>query len=271
MNNYLTAAVNLDDAKAVSAYDDLPLWSALAGQLLFKHVPLRSGITALDVGCGTGFPAIELAERLGPRAVVHGLDPWAVALDRARAKAEARGVGHVVFDHGDAERMPYADAHFDLIVSNLGLNNFSDPDAATAECRRVLKPRGALALTTNLVGHMSEFYEVLARVLVETGAEREAGALERHIAGRATLDGIWSLLDGCGFSVARTERSVATLRYADGSALLSHWFIRLGFLGGWRATMSPEREDEVFARLERALPRPLRLTVPLAYVEAVAK
>lgn len=270
MSNYLAAAIDLDDATIVSAYDDLPLWSALAGQLFFEHVPLRAGITALDVGCGTGFPAIELAERLGPNAVVHGLDPWAAALVRARAKAKARGVAHVIFDQGDAARMPYADLRFDLVVSNLGLNNFPDPDAATAECRRVLRPRGLLALTTNLVGHMSEFYEVMARVLVETGAEREAGALERHIASRATLDGVQDLLGRHGFAVTRIERSSVTLRYADGTALLRHWFVRLGFVGEWRATITPARQDEVFARIEEVLPRPLRLTVPFAYVEAAA-
>ena len=35
-------------------YDELPLWSAMAGLLLLKHVPLEPGITVLDVGCGTG-------------------------------------------------------------------------------------------------------------------------------------------------------------------------------------------------------------------------
>jgi hypothetical protein len=61
------------------------------------------------------------------------------------------------------------------------------------------------------------------------------------------------------------------LRYADGTALLNHWFVKLGFLGGWRATVDPVRETEVFGRLAAELPAPLRLTVPLAYVEAQSR
>ncbi|MSP48425.1 MAG: SAM-dependent methyltransferase [Alphaproteobacteria bacterium] len=268
MSGHLTFTVDLDDPALVAAYDDLPLWSAMAGLLLLEHVPLAPAIVVLDVGCGTGFPAIELAERLGPSSRVHGLDPWAAALDRARAKAAARGVAHVVLDRGDAARMPYADRHFDLIVSNLGLNNLPDPEAAAAECRRVLKPGGRLALSTNLVGHMAELYEVLERVLAETGAEREAGALRRHVDGRASVAGVRALLERHGFRVGRVEETTRLLRYADGTALLNHWFVKLGFLDGWRATVDPARAAEVFGRLEAALPRPLTLTVPFAYIEA---
>jgi arsenite methyltransferase len=269
VGGYLSFRADLDDPALVSAYDDLPLWSAMAGLLLLEHVPLSPGVVALDVGCGTGFPAIELAERLGPSARVHGIDPWQPALERARAKAAARGVAQVAFDRGDAGRMPYADAHFDLIVSNLGLNNLSDPEAAAAECRRVLKPGGRLALSTNLVGHMAEFYEALERVLAETGAEREAGALRRHIERRASVAGVRALLERHGFRIGRVEKTVRALRFADGTALLNHWFIKLGFLDGWRSTVDPAREADVFARLEAALPRPLRLSVPFAYLEAL--
>jgi len=264
----LPAKIDLDDPAVVSAYDDLPLWSAMAGLLLLAHVPLAPGIVALDVACGTGFPTLELAERLGPAARVHGLDLWWPALDRARAKAAARGIGHAIFDQGDASAMPYPDAAFDLIVSNLGLNNLADADAAVAECRRVLKPGGTLGLSTNLVGHMAELYEVFARVLAETGAEREAGALRRHVEHRATIAGVQALLERHGFAVRRVEQTTHAMRYADGAALLNHWFIRMGFLDGWRATVDAARVEEVFARLEAALPRPLHLTVPFAYIEA---
>lgn len=194
MPSYLSFTADFTDPATVSAYDELPLWSAMAGLLLLEHVPLRPAMRALDIGCGTGFPAIELAERLGPDSRVHGLDPWAAALARARAKAAARGVAHVVFDAGDAGRMPYADRSFDLVVSNLGLNNLPDPDAALAEVARVLTPGGVLALSTNLHGHMAEFYAVFAEVLARVGAEREPGALARHLAHRASVDGLSALL-----------------------------------------------------------------------------
>jgi arsenite methyltransferase len=268
MSGYLSFTSDLADPATVSAYDELPLWSAMAGLLLLQHVPLRPGLRVLDVGCGTGFPAIELAERLGPGSQVHGLDPWAGALTRARAKAAARGVAQVSFEEGNAGRMPYGDRSFDLVVSNLGLNNLPDPDAALAEVARVLAPDGVLALSTNLQGHMAEFYTVFAQVLAGTGAECEPGALARHVAHRASVDSLSALLVRCGFRTVKVAQAEQVMRFANGRALLDHWFIKLGFLEGWRACIAPEREAEVFARLEQAFGETVRLTVPFAYVEA---
>jgi arsenite methyltransferase len=52
------------------AYDELPLWSAPFGLLLLERVPIRADQAVLDVGAGTGWLALELAERCGPRATV---------------------------------------------------------------------------------------------------------------------------------------------------------------------------------------------------------
>jgi SAM-dependent methyltransferase len=90
----------------VAAFDELPLWCAMAGLFLLEHLPLPRGAAALDVGCGTGFPLLELAQRLGPPAVVHGLDPWGAALARARFKAGVIGVANVTLTRGDGTAMP---------------------------------------------------------------------------------------------------------------------------------------------------------------------
>jgi arsenite methyltransferase len=79
----------------IAAYDELPLWSAVFGLVLLDEVPLARVKTVLDVGCGTGFPLIELAERLGPGAHVHGLDPWSAALTRATEKIASRKTPNV--------------------------------------------------------------------------------------------------------------------------------------------------------------------------------
>src|SRR5947207_15725775 len=81
--------------KVLAAYDELPLWSAMFGLLLLEEVPLANITSALDVGCGTGFPLIELAERLGKHAHVHGLDPWKAGLKRAAEKIANRATPNV--------------------------------------------------------------------------------------------------------------------------------------------------------------------------------
>ena len=120
----------------IAAYDEVALWSAMFGLLLLEEVPLANVTNVLDVGCGTGFTLIELAERLGNRAHVHGIDPWSGGLKRAAEKIASRGTANVTLHEGSATAMPFADATFDLIVSNLGVNNFDDRAAAMRECRR---------------------------------------------------------------------------------------------------------------------------------------
>ncbi|HEX9163116.1 MAG TPA: class I SAM-dependent methyltransferase, partial [Thermoanaerobaculia bacterium] len=172
--------IDLSDPNIVSAYDELPLWSAMFGLLLLDEVPLTGVRSVLDVGCGTGFPLIELAERLGPSAHVHGIDPWRAGLDRASEKIAARGTPNVTLHEGSASSMPFNDATFDLIVSNLGINNFDDRAAAMRECRRVARPGATIALTTNLQGHMRELYDVFDDVLRDDEAAKRR--LHDHVA-----------------------------------------------------------------------------------------
>jgi ubiquinone/menaquinone biosynthesis C-methylase UbiE len=251
----------------MTAYDELPLWSAMFGLLLLDEVPLANVTTALDVGCGTGFPLIELAERLGARSHVHGLDPWKAGLARAAEKVAARATPNVTLHEGSASSMPFPNATFDLIVSNLGVNNFDDRAGAIRECRRVAKGGATLALTTNLQGHMREFYDVFAAVLGDDEKLRE------HVEHRATVENVKTLLTDGGFTITRVVEQSGTMRFADGSALLNHHFIKLGFLDAWKQ-IAPERE--LFAKLRDALDATahkdgeLRLTIPMAYVEARA-
>jgi ubiquinone/menaquinone biosynthesis C-methylase UbiE len=271
--DFLDFEPDFNSPEVIDAYDEVALWSAMFGLLLLEEVPMANVTSVLDVGCGTGFPLIELAERLGTRAHVHGLDPWSGGLKRAAEKIASRGTPNVTLHEGSAAAMPFADATFDLIVSNLGVNNFDDRAAAMRECRRVAKPRATLALTTNLQGHMRELYDVFAGVLRD---DAEASSrLRDHIEHRATVDSVRELLETGGFEIARVAEREAVMRFADGTALLNHYFIKLGFLDAWKR-VAAGNEHEVFARLRNALDDhasrhgELRLTIPMAYIEATA-
>lgn len=272
-HDYLSFQADFSSADVIAAYDEAPLWSAMFGLLLLEETPLASIGSALDVGCGTGFPLIELAQRLGSTAEVHGIDPWTAGLARAAEKIRCRKTPNVTLHEGTAAAMPFDDASFDLIVSNLGINNFDDPERVVRECRRVARAGATLAITTNLQGHMRELYDAFARVLADD--EEGLRRLREHVSHRATISRVRALLEGGGFSVVRVVERTGTMRFASGSALLNHHFIKLGFLDGWKSVAGPDAHS-ILPRLQDALDARAReqgglaLTIPMAYVEAKA-
>jgi SAM-dependent methyltransferase len=132
----------------------LPLYDPLCRLLRISrfHRPLvdqagiRPGQRVLEIGCGTGNLAL-LVGRLQPGAEVVGLDPDPRALARARRKAERRSLP-VRFDRGFAQKLPYADASFDRVLSALMFHHLGpdEREGTLREVRRVLEPGGSLHL-----------------------------------------------------------------------------------------------------------------------------
>ena len=255
-------------------YDELPLWSAPFGLLLLEHVEMRPGITILDVGAGTGFLSIELAQRCGSDAVVIAVDPWETAMNRLNRKLEYLGIRNIRTLAQDAATIDLPDSSVDLIVSNLGINNFDNAEAVLRTCFRVARPGASLVLTTNLAGHMSEFYDVYRAVLVELGFADQLDALEAHINRRGTVASVKALLEGAGFGFVEAVTRSFRERFVDGSSLLRHYFIRLGFVPGWKSIAPEGSLEQTFAALEHRLNAVaatrggLSLTIPAAYIRA---
>lgn len=275
-----TAAVNyfddidLNHPALGDLFDELTLWSAPFGLLLLDRVPMKRGMTILDVGAGTGFLTVELAQRCGADSRVIAVDPWKPVMDRLRRKVEYLKLGNVVLLEQDAGALDLPAGSVDVVVSNLGVNNFENGETVLRACRRVLRPEGRLLLSTNLVGHMAELYDVYRETLIELGRSGDLAALDAHVAHRATIDSLDRLLTRTGFERRGVDTASFRMRFADGSSLLRHHFIRLGFVPGWRSVVSAGDVPEVFVSLERNLNAVaaregcLTLTVPAACVEA---
>jgi SAM-dependent methyltransferase len=128
---------------AAKAYEELfvPALFKQWPPLMAGAAKIESGNRVLDVACGTGILARELAARVGPKSAVTGLDITPGMLEVAKQHAPT-----INWKHGNAEVLPFPDNSFDRVVSQFGMMFFPNRAKALREMLRVLAPRGRLAV-----------------------------------------------------------------------------------------------------------------------------
>jgi demethylmenaquinone methyltransferase / 2-methoxy-6-polyprenyl-1,4-benzoquinol methylase len=120
------------------------------------------GGSALDVCCGTGDLALELAGRVRPRGRVVGLDFSAPMLELAQAKSQEAGAA-VAWVQGNALELPFDSGEFDAATVGFGARNVVDLERGIGEMARVVRPGGRvviLEITTPQRPPLSWFYSV---------------------------------------------------------------------------------------------------------------
>ena len=149
---------------------------------------LQPGDAVLDVGCGTGTLAMEVARRVGRAGRVAGIDPGTQQIARARAKAARRHVP-IEFQIGVIEQLPFPDQTFDVVLSTLMMHHLpaSLKRQGLAEIARVLKPGGRLII--------ADF---------KRKQERQGQAARFH-AGGSDMQDLAALVKDAGFSEVETE------------------------------------------------------------------
>ena len=105
---------------------------------------LQPGEDVLDLGSGAGTDTLVAAQMVGAKGSVTGVDMTPEMIAKARASADALDTGNVEFVESEAERLPFADGLFDVVISNGVIDLIPDKDAVFAELFRVLKPGGRL-------------------------------------------------------------------------------------------------------------------------------
>lgn len=122
------------------------LWRKFA----VRFAALKPGDRVLDVACGTGDLSMAFATAGGKAGGgVTGLDITDEMLDVARHKLRRLDpaiADKITYQQGDAQRLPFADASFDVVSIAFGIRNVQDPARALAEFRRVLRDDGRLII-----------------------------------------------------------------------------------------------------------------------------
>jgi demethylmenaquinone methyltransferase/2-methoxy-6-polyprenyl-1,4-benzoquinol methylase len=172
---------------------------------------LGPGDAALDVCCGTGDLALELAGRVGPQGRVVGCDFSEPMLDLAREKTAERGVEGVRFEWADALELPYDGERFDAVTVGFGARNLADLDRGLREMSRVLRPGGRaviLEITQPARPPLSHFFSLwFDRIVPLLGAfssDPEAYSyLPESVRSFPSPRGLAEKMDAAGFDEVR--------------------------------------------------------------------
>ena len=196
---------------------------------LVDAVP-ADGARILDVGCGTGHTTLAVAAR-GTSVV--GVDLTEEMLAQGRHLADERGLQNATFVRGDAERLDYQDASFDVVVSRYSAHHFPRPEQAVREIARVLTPGGTFLLVDTVASDTPAQDTLLNAIEVL----RDPSHVRDH-----RVDGWLTMFAAAGFAGETLQR----------------WQIRLAFDAWVTRMQTPEVAVSAIAYLLDGAPHEMR-------------
>lgn len=191
------------------------LFAPWASRLVQVAQP-QPGERALDVACGTGVVARQVASSVGATGTVVGLDinPHMLAVARTTAGREGLAID---WREGRAEALPFPDSSFGLVLCQFALMFFADRGAALAEMRRVLAPGGRIALSVWQGLDHHPFYRRLHDVI----HQRLGMSGVQDIFALGNIDELRTLLTEAGFHHVEIEPVSMPARFPDPEGFLA--------------------------------------------------
>ncbi|MGB0431636.1 MAG: class I SAM-dependent methyltransferase [Bacteroidia bacterium] len=255
----------------VNIYDDVSLWSAPFGKMLLENIPMRNIKKVLDLGFGTGFPIIELAQCFGKKTAIIGIEVWQQAILRTREKIRLLGLTNIQIIEQSAAQFKLPKNSIDLVCSNLGVNNFENKALVYKKVFGVLKPTGSFCFTTNDNNTFQELFNLFEIVLDEMGIDKTA--FNTYINHRSTAKRISTEIERFGFKQTVLIKNETHYRFADSEAVFNHSLVRIAFAESWKNLVPQNRFSAFILRVRQLIAdiiksrSEFRVTVPMLYFQ----
>lgn len=247
------------DSKELAFRFDLfiaPDWRDRFDTLLNENVTLPAEGEILDVNCGTGSHAIELAERLRDKGLVIGIDSSAERVAIARAKALVIKLDDVRFQEVAGSELPFESDRFDAVIGDASMLPFGDIQPLLAEMLRVAQHDAPVILKLTTHGSFDDFFSFYWEALHETGMDDAVrSALEGLINERFTISGAELMAQRSGMRNVESFFSKEEFSYESAQEFLESPLIDDYFLSDWLKIVPEQLRREVRSRLVSVIDR----------------
>jgi len=259
----------------VEIYDEVPLWSAPFGKILLDNIPMQANWTIVDLGFGTGFPLIELAQRFGDGSQIIGVDIWEAAMQRVQKKIERLELSNIKLINQKASDVFIQNSSVDLVCSNIGVNNFENKESVYSKVHKMLKAKGHFCLTTNDQRTFEELFILFEDAFLKLDLNLES--LRNYINSRSNSEQLIEQIGKNGFEQIKQIEETTYLRFVSSKALFNHSLIRIAFLTSWQSIIPKEKWISFLKLVTNSIEAIIsnkgefKMTIPMVYLNFVKK
>jgi ubiquinone/menaquinone biosynthesis C-methylase UbiE len=233
-----------------------PEWRDRFDRLINASIKIPLEVRILDVNCGTGAHAIELAARMHGKGEVIGIDPSAERIAIARAKALVKKATDVKFEQGIASDLSFDSHEFEVVIGDASMLRADEIEDVLAEMVRVARPEGRVILKLTTRGSFDEFFSVYWEALHNTGMADEVWtSLEGLINERRTAADAEQMAGRSGLRNIESFTSREEFRYETAEEFLESPLITDCFMPDWLEIAPAESRDEVLGHLSSIIER----------------
>lgn len=228
-------ALRADKMAKIYDAEMLPVWGHRFGKMLLRDLKIPPKAMVLDVGCGTGYPALELLKRMTDDGRIIAIDAASAMLDEARKKAGALSGKRIFFRSENAwPKLPFAADVYDTVICNSVLQEMEDPELAIREFVRVTRPDGEVRITLPLAGTFAEFHDLLREVLIKSDRKDAIDRLDLYLSRYPPLEQARAWFEDAGCVDIHAEYEIYTLLFKSSREFFFAPVIEFGPLVSWK-------------------------------------
>lgn len=220
---------------------------------LVADARLQPGLRVLDLGSGTGYPALLAGDVVGSEGSVVGIDLAESMLAVATRKAKALGMQHVTFRTGDATTLPFDAGSFDAVISRFCLMFLPEIPKALKEILHVLKPGGYVAAAVWSAPEKNPFIripmDVIKTITPLPPPDPEAPGIFR-LAKPGDLAG---MMERAGLALLSDDEFTAEVTYATAEEFFRSMMDIAAPIQNLFATLTPEQKTEAERGIVKAV------------------